>query len=89
MLTIRATITCLKSSVMLQVYTEIKCSKVNGLYKHFVDDIINRRKKIASDSLLTSLISYHPNINFTVEVNPSKFLDSNIKIVNGKVEPFV
>ena len=32
------------------------------------------------------LNSYHPNINITVEVYPSKFLDTNIKIVNGKVE---
>ena len=28
----------------------------------------------------------HPNINFTVEVNPSKFLESNIKTFDGKVE---
>ena len=54
--------------------------------KRFVDDVINRRKEITPDSLLTSLNCYLPNINFTVEVNPSKFLDFNIEIVNGKVE---
>ena len=39
-------------------------------YKRFVDDFINRWKKNKSDLLPTSLINYHPNINFTVEVNP-------------------
>ena len=58
-------------------------------YKCFVDDVINRRKKNAPDSPLTSLNCYHPNINFPFEVNPSKFLDSNIKSVNGKVETSV
>ena len=58
-------------------------------YKCFVDDVINRRKKNKPDLLLTSLNSYHQNINFTVEVNPSKFLDASIKIVNGKVETSV
>ena len=47
------------------------------------------RSIFQSYSLLTSLSCYHPNINFTVEVNPSKFLDSNIKIVDGKVETSV
>ena len=51
-------------------------------YKRFVDDVINRRKKNTPDSLLTSLNCYHPNINFTGEVNSSKFVDSNTKIVN-------
>ena len=58
-------------------------------YKHFVDDVINRRKKNTPHSLLTLLSSYHPNINFAVEVNLSKFLDTNIKIGNGKAETFV
>ena len=59
-------------------------------YKRFVDDVINSRKKNTPASLLTSLNCYHPNINFIVEVNPSKFLDdSNIKIVDGKGETSV
>ena len=55
-------------------------------YKHFVDDVINSSKKNAPNSLLPSLIYYNPNINFTVEVNLSKFFYSNVKTVNGKVE---
>ena len=54
-------------------------------YKCFVDDVINRGKNKKLDSLLISLSSYHPNVNFTVKVNPLKFLDTNIKIVKGKV----
>ena len=70
--------------------TKLEIDKVRPtkplFYKRFVDDVINRMNKNTPDSLLTSLNCYHPNINFTVEVNPSKFLDSNIKIVDGKVE---
>ena len=73
--------------------TKLEIDKVRPtkplFYKHFVDDVINRRKKNTPDSLPTSLNCFHPNINFTVEVNPSKFLDSNIKIVNGTVETSV
>ena len=73
--------------------TKLEIDKVRPtkplFYKRFVDDVINRRKKNTLDSLLTSHNCYLPNINCTVEVNPSKFLDSNIKIVNGKVETSV
>ena len=73
--------------------TKLEIDKVRPtkplFYKRFVDDVINRRKKNTPDSLLTSLNCYHANINFTVKVNSSKFLDSNIKIVNGKVETSV
>ena len=66
--------------------TKLEIDKVRPtkplFYKRFVDDVINRRKKNTPDSLLTSLNCYHPNINFTGEVNSSKFVDSNTKIVN-------
>ena len=73
--------------------TKLEIDKVRPtkplFYKRFVDDVIYRRKKNTPDSLLTSLNCYHLNINFTVEVNPSEFLDSNMKIVDGKVETSV
>ena len=43
-------------------------------YKRYVDDIIYRRKIENEDRFLKSLNSYHPKFNFTVEVNPAKFL---------------
>ena len=58
-------------------------------YKRLVDDVINRCKKNTPDLLLTSINSYHLNMNFAVVVSRSRFLDSNIKAVNGKVETSV
>ena len=52
-----------------------------AFYKRYVDDIINRRKKNEPDILLEKLQAYHPRINFTVEVNPSKFLDTDISLI--------
>ena len=47
-------------------------------YKRFVDDIYNRRKKSIHDKLYERLNNYHPNIKLTVEINPDKFLDTEI-----------
>ena len=55
-------------------------------YKRYVDDIISRRKKDEPDLLLEKLMNYHKNINFTVERNPSKFLDTELLINNGFCE---
>ena len=64
------------------------------MYKHFISLPVNRRfnftinnfdfgiKKLGG----IDLNSYHPYMSFTVEVNPSKFLDTNIKVANDKVE---
>ena len=51
-------------------------------YRRFVDDIINRRKKNEHHIIFENLNKYHPKINFTIEVNPCKFLDT--KIINKK-----
>ena len=47
-------------------------------YKRYVDDIITRRKKNQPDELLNKLMSFHPKIKFTVEVNLEKFLTLNL-----------
>ena len=54
------------------------------MYKRFVDDVINKRKKNIPDSLLETLQNYHPKINFSVEINPEKFLDTRLINNNGK-----
>ena len=41
-----------------------------------------RRKKNEPDELFSKINSYHPNINLTIEIDPSKFLDT--KIVRNK-----
>ena len=47
-------------------------------YCQYVDDTYNRRNKNQPDELFERMNKYHPNINFTVEVKPSKFLDTKI-----------
>ena len=51
-------------------------------YHRFVDDIYSRRK-LGDNVLFDRLNSYHPNIKLTIEVNPSKFLDTKLTNING------
>ena len=51
-------------------------------YRRFVDDIYSRRK-LGDNVLFDRLNSYHPNIKLTIEVNPSKFLDTKLTNING------
>ena len=52
-------------------------------YKRYVDDIINCRKKNQVDILFNDVNNYHQNIHSTLEVNPKKFLDTNLEIQIG------
>ena len=54
-------------------------------YKRYVDDIITRRKVGDEDELFKALNKYHPKIKLTIEVNPEKFLDTNMKIINNSI----
>ena len=47
-------------------------------YKRYVDDIFNVRKKGQNDPLFEALNKYHPNMKFTLENNPTKFLDTEL-----------
>ena len=49
-------------------------------YKRYVDDVIARRKIREPDYLFHAMNNYHPKIHFTIELQPSKFLDTNINI---------
>ena len=53
------------------------------LYKRYVDDVFKRKKINEDDTLLRKLNSYHKNINFTVERNLIKFLDTKLQLING------
>ena len=59
------------------------------LYKRYVDDIYSKRIKNQPDKFFEILNNYHPNIKLTIEVNPSKFLDTEILIKNGIIETSV
>ena len=69
--------------------TKLEREKVKPLnppfYKRFVDDVINKRIKGQTDVMFENINNFHPKINFTVEVNPEKFLDTKIKLENGNV----
>ena len=56
------------------------------LYRRFLVDIINRRKKNVPDELLFKLNNYHRNIKLTIEISPTKFLDTQLVNLNRKIE---
>ena len=67
---------------MTRTENNIVTPKKTLFYRRFVDDVINRRKKNEHKIIFENLNKYHPKINLTIEVNPSKFLDT--KIINNK-----
>ena len=58
------------------------------VYRRFVDDTYRRRKKNEPDELFSKMNSYHPNINLTIEINSSKFLDTKIARNKNEIEMF-
>ena len=55
-------------------------------YKRYVDDTYVRRKKHETDKLFIDLNSYHENIKLTLEINPNKFLDTEIIRTNQGIK---
>ena len=55
------------------------------LYKCYVDDTYVRRKKNETDKLYNALNLYHQSIKLTLELNPTKFLDTEIIQSNSKI----
>ena len=60
-----------------------------NLYKRYVNDIYSKRIKNQPDKIFEKLNNYHPNIKLTIEVNPSKFLDTKIMIKHGIIQTSV
>ena len=52
-------------------------------YRRYVDDIFTRRKKNTNDILFENMNNYHENIKLTIELNPTKFLDTKLTLING------
>ena len=71
---------------MSKIEDDIVTPNAPALYHGYVDDCIAKRKKGQPDELLEELNSYHPNIKFTVEDNPSHFLDTQFQYKDGKFE---
>ena len=53
-------------------------------YCRFLDDVISRRLRNTHDSLFEKLSSYYEKINFSIETNPEKFLDTRLLLENDK-----
>ena len=74
---------------MIKMEQDIVVPSQPIFYKRYVDDIFYCRKKEPVDKLLENLNRYHKNIKLTVEINPSKFLDTEItsknKVIQTKV----
>ena len=58
----------MESDIVLQLKPKFYC--------RFVDDPYRRRQKNEPDVLFSKMNSYHRNINLTIEINLSKFLDT-------------
>ena len=60
--------------------TEQEVAKLTNprFYERFVDDIISNKKKDQPDLLFQNLNNHHPNIKYTIETMPQKFLDRKI-----------
>ena len=56
------------------------------LYKRYVSDTYVKRKRNESDTLFDALNSYHPNIKFTLEQYPKRFLDTQIIKGNNQIK---
>ena len=74
---------------LTKLETDIVKAVQPTFYKRFVDDVITRRKIGEPDHLFHAINNYHPNICFTLESQPKKFLDTNINIKNNNIETTV
>ena len=67
---------------MIKVERAVVVPRNPPLYRRYVDDTFNRRKKGVVDELFQALNSYHPNIKYTIEEKPKHFLDTNFSYKN-------
>ena len=51
-------------------------------YCRYIDHIYSRRKRFKNGELFEKLNNYHPKIKLTIEVSPTKFLDTSLRLNN-------
>ena len=56
-----------------------------NFYRRFADDVITKRDVNKENLLLKAMNSYHPKLKFTLEENPTKFLDTALEVHNNDV----
>ena len=67
---------------MIEIENDVVMPSKTIFYLRFVDDIYSRRK-LGGNVLFDPLNNYHPNIQLTIEVNLSTFLDTKLSNING------
>ena len=67
---------------MVKMENDIVTPSKPVFYCRFGDNIYCRWK-LGNNVLFELLNNYHPNIKLTIEVNPSKFLDTKLTNING------
>ena len=67
---------------MVRMENDAVISSKPIFYHRFVGGIYSRQR-LGESVLFYQLNNYHPNIKLTIEVNPSKFLDSKLTNING------
>ena len=51
-------------------------------YCRYIDHICSRRKRFKNGELFEKLNNYHPKIKLTIEVSPTNFLDTSLRLNN-------
>ena len=59
--------------LLLGTYGNDVVTPLKPIFYHRLVDDINGKQKLRDNILFDQLNNYHRNINFTIEVNPSKF----------------
>ena len=68
---------------MIKMENDIVTPMKPIFYRRFVDEFTTEERKGENDMLFDRLNSYHPKIKLTLELNPSKFLDTKLICQNG------
>ena len=71
---------------MTKTEEEVVKPKNPSFNKRFVDDIIRKKKKDQPDLLFENLNKHHPNIKYTVETMPQKFIDTKIIYEDNQIK---
>ena len=56
-----------------------------NFYRRFVDYVITKGNLIEEDLPLKAMNSYHPKLEFSVEENPTKYLDTALEVHSSNV----
>ena len=69
---------------MVKMEIDVVCPLKPLFYSRYVGDIYNRHRKDEFDEVFHALNNYHENIKLTIEISPSKFLDTQLINIEGK-----